>query len=130
MQKISSELDQIKQAVLNRIKVEHDKIMGAGKESDDNLELLFKSEKDLRGLLSQSNGLMVTKFPEVNLQIRTVHETQQNVVSFEVEDIEHKVEAPSALSTNLFEKQRDALLKTGYLQNWIRRSCAKCIIRN
>ena len=93
VQKISSELDKVKQAVLNRIKIEHDKVMGAGKESDDNLELLFKSEKDLRGLLSQSNGLMVTKFPEINLQIRTVHEVQQSLVSLEVKDIEHKFEA-------------------------------------
>ena len=106
MQKISSELDQIKQAVLNRVKVEHDKVMGAGKESDDNLELLFKSEKDLRGLLSQSNGLMVTKFPEINLQIRTVHEVQQSLVSLEVKDIEHKFEANGFEGTALdFLKQ-------------------------
>ena len=93
MQNIKSKLDKIKQSVLNRIKVEHDKVMGAGKESDDNLKLLFKNEKDLRGLLSQSNGLMVTKFPEVILQVRTVHEVQQNLDSLEVEDIEHQFEA-------------------------------------
>ena len=117
VQNVSSELDKVKQAVLNRIKIEHDKVMGAGKESDDNLELLFKSEKDLRGLLSQSNGLMVTKFPEVELQVGAVHEVQQNLVSLEVKDIEHKFEADGFEATaqdflkQCFERIQMPLLK-------------------
>ena len=93
VQNVSFELDKIKQKILNRIKVEHENVMEVGTESEGNLELLLKSEKDLRDLLSQSDGQMVSKYPDVKNQIGTVNETQQKLTGLKIEHIKHKFDA-------------------------------------
>ena len=93
VQKVSTEMDKIKQNILNRMKVDHNKVSGAGKESQDNLDLLLKSENDLRDLLSKSNGLMITRYPEIKNQVRTVKEVQRDLVGRTIEGIKHNLKA-------------------------------------
>ena len=76
IEKVSAQFDRMKQDVLDKIKMEHDKLINAGKESEDNLDLLLKCESDLRELLSKSIGFLITEYLGMEKTTNAIKETE------------------------------------------------------
>ena len=91
LQKVSDQFDQMKQEVLDRIKNEHDKFVNAGKESEDNLDLLLKCESDLRELLSRSIGDLIIEYPKVKQATAAVDQTQAKLNDVLIEEKMHAI---------------------------------------
>ena len=91
IQNVSAKFDRMKQDVLDKIKMEHDKLINAGKESEDNLDLLFKCESDLRELLSKSIGYLITEYPGVKKTTASIEETQAKLNKLHVEEELHDI---------------------------------------
>ena len=91
VQKVSAQFDRMKQDVLDKIKMEHDKLIKAGKESEDNLDLLLKCESDLRELLSKSIGFLITEYLGMEKTTNAIKETEVKLNKLHVEEKLHDV---------------------------------------
>ena len=91
IEKVSTQFDQMKQDVLDKIKMEHDKMINAGKESEDNLDLLLKCESDLRELLSKSIGFLITECLGLEKTTNAIKETQVKLNNLHVEEKLHDI---------------------------------------
>ena len=116
----------MKQEVLYRIKNEHDKFVNAGKESEDNLDLLLKCESDLRELLSRSIGDLIIEYPKVKQATAAVDQTQAKLNDVLIEEKMHAV-----ASDTLEPFAREFIVQFWeHLQIPLMKNASKCIIPN
>ena len=126
LQKVSDQFDQMKQEVLDRIKNEHDKFVNAGKESEDNLDLLLKCESDLRELLSRSIGDLIIEYPKVKQATAAVYKTQAKLNDVLIEEKMHDI-----ASDTLEPFAREFIVQFWeHLQIPLMKNASKCIIPN
>ena len=82
--RVSSVFDQMKQKVLDRIKVDHEKLARLENDSTGNYDFLLNCQKDLRELLSCSEANMVKQLGEKKKEVELIKAKQLQLQSSEI----------------------------------------------
>ena len=95
---VSAAIDEFKKNVLEKIRVEHEKLLIAQQESTSNYQLLLKCQSDLRELLSCSEGKMVANFEENEKQFSKMKTKEAELKMVQIQGLNYSVSAQTAPS--------------------------------
>ena len=95
---VSAAIDEFKKNVLEKIRVEYEKLLIVQQDSTSNYQLLLKCQSDLRELLSCSEGKMVASFEENEKQFLKMKTKEAELKMVEIQGLNYSVSAQTAPS--------------------------------